>query len=53
MQMVTKVYLPNPFCKKIEWFLPCTKGDKSTQEQDIRKANEYWADYERRENTNK
>jgi putative addiction module killer protein len=28
-------------------------GDKSTQEQDIRKAKEYWADYERRENANK
>ena len=25
-------------------------GDKSTQAQDIRKAKEYWADYERREN---
>ena len=25
-------------------------GDKSTQEQDIRKAKEYWADYEKREN---
>ncbi|MBO1347648.1 MAG: type II toxin-antitoxin system RelE/ParE family toxin [Hormoscilla sp. GUM202] len=24
-------------------------GDKSTQEQDIRKAQEYWTDYERRE----
>lgn len=24
-------------------------GDKSTQQQDIRKAKEYWADYERRE----
>ena len=28
-------------------------GDKSTQEQDILKAKEYWRDYERRENTNK
>jgi putative addiction module killer protein len=28
-------------------------GDKSTQEQDIRKAKEYWADYERRENADK
>ncbi|GET40775.1 type II toxin-antitoxin system RelE/ParE family toxin [Microseira wollei] len=28
-------------------------GDKSTQEQDILKAKEYWKDYERRENTNK
>ena len=26
-------------------------GDKSTQKQDIRKAQEYWEDYERRENT--
>lgn len=25
-------------------------GDKSTQTQDIRKAKEYWADYEKREN---
>ena len=25
-------------------------GDNSTQEQDIRKANSYWADYEKREN---
>lgn len=25
-------------------------GDKSTQEQDIRRAKEYWADYEKREN---
>lgn len=25
-------------------------GDKSTQEEDIRKAKEYWADYEKREN---
>jgi putative addiction module killer protein len=25
-------------------------GDKSTQQQDIRRAKEYWADYERREN---
>jgi putative addiction module killer protein len=25
-------------------------GDKSTQAQDIRKAKEYWADYERSEN---
>lgn len=28
-------------------------GDKSTQAQDIRKAQEYWRDYERRENANK
>ncbi len=28
-------------------------GDKSTQAQDIRKAKEYWKDYERRENANK
>jgi putative addiction module killer protein len=28
-------------------------GDKSTQAQDIRKAHEYWRDYERRENTDK
>ncbi len=28
-------------------------GDKSTQAQDIRKAKEYWKDYERRENGNK
>lgn len=28
-------------------------GDKSTQAQDIRKAKEYWRDYERRENANK
>ncbi|MBW4623597.1 MAG: type II toxin-antitoxin system RelE/ParE family toxin [Cyanosarcina radialis HA8281-LM2] len=27
-------------------------GDKSTQEQDINKAKEYWADYEDREHTN-
>ncbi len=27
-------------------------GDKSTQEQDIGKAKEYWRDYERRKNTN-
>lgn len=27
-------------------------GDKSTQSKDIRKAKEYWADYEKRENTN-
>ena len=27
-------------------------GDKSNQEQDIKKAREYWADYEQRENTN-
>lgn len=27
-------------------------GDKSTQERDIRKAIEYWRDYERRENAN-
>ena len=27
-------------------------GDKSTQKQDIRKAKEYWADYEQSENTN-
>ncbi len=27
-------------------------GDKSTQEQDIHKAKEYWADYERSENAN-
>lgn len=27
-------------------------GDKSTQEQDILKAKEYWRDYERRENAN-
>jgi putative addiction module killer protein len=26
-------------------------GDKSTQEQDIRKATEYWADYEESENS--
>lgn len=26
-------------------------GDKSTQEQDIRKAQEYWADYEESENS--
>ncbi len=25
-------------------------GDKSTQAEDIRKAKEYWADYEKREN---
>ena len=25
-------------------------GDKSTQEQDIRQAIEYWTDYEKREN---
>jgi len=28
-------------------------GDKSTQAQDIRNAQEYWRDYERRENANK
>lgn len=28
-------------------------GDKSTQEQDILTAREYWKDYERRENANK
>jgi putative addiction module killer protein len=28
-------------------------GDKSTQTQDIRKAQEYWRDYERRENADK
>ncbi len=28
-------------------------GDKSTQEQDILTAREYWRDYERRENANK
>lgn len=28
-------------------------GEKSTQEQDILKAKEYWRDYERRENINK
>lgn len=28
-------------------------GDKSTQEQDIIKAREYWRDYERREDANK
>ncbi len=27
-------------------------GDKSTQEQDISKAKEYWRDYESRENAN-
>lgn len=27
-------------------------GDKSTQEQDILRAKEYWRDYERRENAN-
>lgn len=27
-------------------------GDKSTQEQDIREAQEYWADYEKSENVN-
>ncbi|MBD2607870.1 type II toxin-antitoxin system RelE/ParE family toxin [Scytonema hofmannii FACHB-248] len=27
-------------------------GDKSTQEQDIQKAKEYWANYERSENAN-
>jgi len=27
-------------------------GDKSTQDQDIRNAKEYWADYERSENAN-
>lgn len=27
-------------------------GDKSTQDKDILKAKEYWADYERRENAN-
>lgn len=28
-------------------------GEKSTQEQDILRAKEYWRDYERRENANK
>ncbi|MCP2729617.1 type II toxin-antitoxin system RelE/ParE family toxin [Limnofasciculus baicalensis] len=28
-------------------------GDKSTQKQDINKAKEYWADYAKRENTDK
>lgn len=28
-------------------------GDKSTQDRDIRKAKEYWADYEKRESTDK
>jgi putative addiction module killer protein len=28
-------------------------GDKSTQEQDIRQAIEYWTDYEKRESTDK
>ena len=28
-------------------------GDKSSQEQDIHRAKEYWKDYERRESTNK
>ncbi|WP_017719918.1 type II toxin-antitoxin system RelE/ParE family toxin [Kamptonema formosum] len=28
-------------------------GDKSTQEEDISRAKEYWRDYERRENPNK
>jgi putative addiction module killer protein len=28
-------------------------GDKSTQNQDIRKAKEYWADYEKREDADK
>ncbi len=28
-------------------------GDKSTQTQDIRKAQEYWRDYAKRQNTNK
>ncbi|MCL1468329.1 MULTISPECIES: type II toxin-antitoxin system RelE/ParE family toxin [Argonema] len=27
-------------------------GDKSTQDRDIRKAKEYWADYEKSENAN-
>jgi len=27
-------------------------GDKSTQEKDIRKAQEYWQDYKKRENVN-
>lgn len=27
-------------------------GDKSTQEEDIQKAKEYWSDYERRQSTN-
>jgi putative addiction module killer protein len=27
-------------------------GDKSTQQQDIRKAKEYWKEYEERENAN-
>ena len=26
-------------------------GDKSTQDRDIRKAKEYWRDYEQRKNT--
>ncbi|MGK7928295.1 MAG: type II toxin-antitoxin system RelE/ParE family toxin [Spirulina sp.] len=28
-------------------------GDKSTQEQDIRKAQQYWTDYENRQNPSK
>ena len=28
-------------------------GDKSTQEQNIRQAREYWTDYEKRESTDK
>jgi len=28
-------------------------GDKSSQDRDIRKAKEYWADYEKSENSNK
>ncbi len=28
-------------------------GDKSTQEQDIRQAIEYWTDYDQRESTDK
>ncbi|WP_445316296.1 hypothetical protein [Microcoleus vaginatus] len=28
-------------------------GDKSTQEQNIRQAIEYWTDYEKRESTDK
>ena len=32
-------------------FLLCG-GDKSSQEQDILRAKEYWRDYERRENAN-
>ena len=33
-------------------FLLCG-GDKSTQNRDIRTAKEYWADYEKRENSDK